>query len=223
VRKPRTDYGTIVLHWVLVASFCVALVSGLRIAMEEPGHAWLTLLDSILPSTQVWTAHIPAAVVLVTVALAYSIYMMRTGLWRRIRVDAARLRGLFSRGPARWGAVNVVLYWTFFGALSLQVATGALLYFGWRADSRVAGLHWYCTWIMLCYAILHILVHTALGGREQLLRIFRPGPIIKPPPPLDPVELLMLLAERDQKTPLRHGSGATGPPQSGARAPPPVG
>ena len=64
--KPRkTDYGTIVLHWLLVGAAGVAFVSGLRIATEAPDRTWLNLFDAILPRANVWTAHIEAAVVLV--------------------------------------------------------------------------------------------------------------------------------------------------------------
>ena len=32
MRRRKTDYGTIILHWLLVAAFGVAFVSGMRIA-----------------------------------------------------------------------------------------------------------------------------------------------------------------------------------------------
>ena len=65
IRNRKTDYGTITLHWTLVVSLVVALVSGLRIATEAPDRAWINLLDRMLPSSSVWTAHMPAALVLV--------------------------------------------------------------------------------------------------------------------------------------------------------------
>ena len=34
MKQRRTDYGTIILHWVLVGAFGVAFVTGLRIATE---------------------------------------------------------------------------------------------------------------------------------------------------------------------------------------------
>ena len=43
--RRKTDYGTIILHWVLVAAFGVALFSGLRIATEMPDQGWLDLFD----------------------------------------------------------------------------------------------------------------------------------------------------------------------------------
>ena len=38
-----------------------------------------------------------AAVVLVAMAMAYIVYMVRAGLGRRVQLDKVRLRGLFGR------------------------------------------------------------------------------------------------------------------------------
>src|SRR5690242_20418232 len=74
VRIRRTDYGTIILHWLLAGATVVAFITGLRIATEAPDHAWLNNIDWLLPRAHVWTWHMPAAVVLVGVAVAYMIY-----------------------------------------------------------------------------------------------------------------------------------------------------
>ena len=194
----KTDYGTIVLHWTLVASLAVALLTGLRIATETPDHAWVNLLDIVLPRRVVWTAHMPAAVVLVTVAAAYAIYLPLSGLARRVRLDRVRLIGLFGNRSARWGAINLVLHWAFFAILLLQLTTGGLLYFD-HAGPMLVRLHWFGTWAILAYAALHVFAHWKFGGAAQLMRMFRPAPLTPPPPPLDPVELLVLLAERTDR------------------------
>ena len=195
IRDRRTDYGTIILHWTLAASLVVAFLSGLRIATETPDRAWINLLDIILPRSAVWTAHMPAAVALVTVALAYAIYISLSGLARRLRLDRIRVTGFFGNRSARWGAINVVLHWMFLAILSLQLATGGLLYFD-RVAPVLVTLHWLGTWAILAYPALHVFAHWKFGGAAQLLRIFHPAPVSPPPPPLDPVELLVLLAER---------------------------
>ncbi len=195
-RDRKTDYGTVVLHWTLVASLVVAFATGLRIATETPGRTWINLFDLVLPRSVVWTAHMPAAVVLVTVALAYAIYISLSGLARRHRLDRTRMISLFGKQSARWGAITVVLHWACFAILLLQLATGGLLYFGYTTHI-LATLHWFGTWAILAYAAVHVFAHWKFGGAPQLLRIFRPAPIVPPPPPLDPVELLVLLAERD--------------------------
>ena len=77
MRPRKTDYGTIILHWLLVGAVGVALLSGLRIATEAPERAWLNWLDAVLPRANVWVPHMQAAVVLVAVSVAYAIYIDR--------------------------------------------------------------------------------------------------------------------------------------------------
>jgi hypothetical protein len=199
VRHRKTDYGTIILHWLLVAAFGIAFLSGLRIATEAPGRTWINLFDVVLPRESVWVAHMQAALVLVAVSLAYAIYLVRSGLVRRIRLDKVRLRGLFGRKQARLGAFNIVLYWVFFVTMLALLTSGGLLYFGFYAGHDVAELHWYGTWAILVLSGLHILAHYWIGGASQLLRIFRPTRLAAPPPRLDPIELLALLAEQSAR------------------------
>jgi hypothetical protein len=198
MRKRKTDYGTVILHWLLVAAFGVAFVTGLRIATEAPERSWINSFDAVLPQN-VWVMHMQAAVVLLTVAFAYTIYVRRSGLGRRIRLDKVRLRGLVSRGQARRGAVNILLYWVFFVTMLALMASGGLMYFGYCAGYDVATLHWYATWVVLGFAGLHVLSHLRIGGTSQLLRIFHPTGLSAPPPQLDAVELLTMLAEQSAR------------------------
>ena len=205
--KPRkTDYGTIVLHWLLVGAVGVAFVSGLRIATEAPDRTWLNLFDAILPRANVWTAHIEAAVVLVAVAIAHAVYLMRSGLSRRVRLDEARLRGLLGPKQPRLGAISVLMTWSFFIAIAALIVSGAMLYFGVLASYETAMVHWYATWIIPAFAVLHILVHVRIGGASQLFRVFRPERLPPPPAPLDAVELLALLVEKS--SPAAHAPDA---------------
>src|SRR6202048_4924815 len=213
MRKRKTDYGTIILHWLLVAAFGVAFITGLRIATEAPGRSWINLFDAVLPRESVWVAHMQASVVLVAVSLAYTIYLVRSGLGRRIWLDKIRLRGLFGGRQARLGAFNVVLYWVFFVTMLALIASGGLLYFGFYAGHDVATLHWYGTWIILAFSGLHVLAHYRVGGASQLLRIFRPTHLSAPPPRLDAVELLMLLAEQSARLAPESAQAYVGPPQ----------
>lgn len=208
MRKRRTDYGTVLLHWLLVGSLIVALATGLRIATEAPDHAWVTMLDGLLPRTMVWTAHMPAALVLAGATIAYAVYMILAGLGRRVQLDRVRLAGLFGRSQARWGAINVILYWVFYASLVSELVTGAMLYFGFAGHAMLA-IHWLGTWIILGYALSHVLAHWQLGGVSQLMRIFRPTRLVPPPPPLDAAELLVLLAE--------HTDLSTAPPGAPGR------
>src|SRR5712692_2718018 len=198
MRKRKTDYGTIILHWLLVAAFGVAFVTGMRIATEAPERNWINSFDAVLPQN-VWVMHMQAAVVLLAVAFAYTIYVRRSGLGRRIRLDKVRLRGLVGRGQARRGAVNILLYWVFFVTMLALMASGGLMYFGYFAGYDVATLHWYATWVVLGFSGLHVLSHLRIGGTSQLLRIFRPTGLSAPPPQLDAIELLTMLAEQSAR------------------------
>src|SRR5579859_4251232 len=106
MRRIRTDYGTVLLHAVLVAALGVAFLTGLRIATEAPDRRWINLFDWVLPSESVWTTHMQAAMVIVAIAIAYAVYIARSGLKRRIALDTIRMRGLFSRGSVQLGALT---------------------------------------------------------------------------------------------------------------------
>jgi hypothetical protein len=199
VRQRKTDYGTIILHWVFVAAFAVALVSGLRIAAESPERTWINLFDIVLPRDSVWLIHMQAAVVLVAVAIGYIVYLVRSGLGRRVQLDKVRLRGLFGRGQARLSALIALMYWIFFITMSVLLISGGLLYFGFYSGYDVARLHWVGTWVILAFVVLHVLTQYRSGGAAQLLRIFRPAPLPAPPPRLDAVELLSMLAEQSAR------------------------
>jgi hypothetical protein len=199
MKDRKTDYGTIILHWLMVGALGVAFVSGMRIATETPDRTWINLFDAALPRDSVWMAHMQAAVVLVAAALAYAVYLTRSGLSRRVRLDGVRVRGLFGRKGARLGALNIVLCWIFFIAMLALMISGGLLYFGLYAGHDAAALHWCATWVIVAFAVLHISIHYRIGGASQLLRIFRPALLPALPPRLDEIELLTLLAEQSAR------------------------
>ena len=199
MKQRKTDYGTVVFHWLMVLALIIAFVTGLRIATETPERIWINQFDALIPYERVWTTHMQAAVVLVGVSIAYAVYVIRAGLSRRVQLDRMRLRALLRPGAARGGAINVVLYWIFFISMGALIATGALMYFGYSAGTDVLLLHWYASWIIPLFAGLHVLTHYAVGGVSQLLRICRPAGLITPPPPLDAVELLTLLVEQTKR------------------------
>jgi hypothetical protein len=189
-RVRKTDFGTILLHWVLVITLTLSVGTGLRIAMDSPEHSWLVALDSILPLYTVWTWHIPAALVLVAVSVAYAAYVWQGGLIRRIRLDRMRLSGLLNRSrQVRWSSINIILYWVLFVTMIMEIATGTLLWLGYGRGIWVE-LHMWGTWIILGYAAAHILAHFALGGVNQLLRVVRPTKLGPPQKPFDPMEMV---------------------------------
>jgi len=189
-RVRKTDFGTILLHWILVITLTLSIVTGLRIAMDSPEHSWLLALDSFLPLYTVWTLHIPAALTLFAVSVAYAAYIWRGGLMRRIRLDKVRLQGLANRSKqVRWGSVNIILYWVLFVTMVMEITTGTLLWLGYGRGLWVE-MHMWGTWIILGYAVAHILSHFALGGFNQLARVLRPTKLGPRPKPFDPMDLV---------------------------------
>src|SRR5438445_13302773 len=82
-RPPRTDVGTLVLHWATAIAFTVSLFTGIRIAadaLSAPVSKWLS---PILPQGEIWTWHFLAGLTLFFCAAAYLIYMRRSGLAAR--------------------------------------------------------------------------------------------------------------------------------------------
>lgn len=202
-RVRKTDFGTILLHWILVITLTLSIVTGLRIAMDSPEHSWLLAFDSILPLYTVWTLHIPAALVLVAVSAAYAAYIWRGGLMRRIRLDRIRLQGLLNRSKqVRWGSINIILYWVLFVTMIMEITTGTLLWLGYGSGLWVE-MHMWGTWIILGYAGAHILAHFALGGVNQLARVFRPTKLGPPTKPFDPMELVAELLDPENATKIK--------------------
>ena len=90
-------------------------------------------------------------------------------------------------------------------------SAAALLYFGFYSGYDVAMLHWVGTWVILAFVVLHVLTQFKSGGVSQLLRIFRPAGLPAPPPRLDAIELLGMLAEQSARGTESKNAGA--PPE----------
>ncbi|MDB5563189.1 MAG: hypothetical protein JWN11_2607 [Hyphomicrobiales bacterium] len=189
-RLPRTDFGTVLLHWLIVAFLVVAMATGLRIASDVPGLGWLALFDSILPRENLWYWHLIGALGFTASFIAYITYILAARLGQRTRIDSTRLATLFRAGPPRWAAISVLLVWIVFGAFAVEIVSGILLYLGQAGWALL--LHRNMLWICLAFPFLHIIVHFAHGGVGQVLRIFRPARLVVPPRRPD---ILALLAE----------------------------
>jgi cytochrome b subunit of formate dehydrogenase len=217
-RRPirKTDFGTVLLHWTLVGLLLIALATGLRIALDGPHDlAWLHALDFLLPQTIVWTAHIPAGAALIALAISYALYISKGGLARRVRPDIARLKGIAGKASARYGALNILLYWMLFGALGVELVTGSMLYIGY--GGWAAEWHYAATWVIVGYVPAHIAIHYAIGGRWQLLRVLNPGRLAPRPAEFDPFELIAdLVAAKEQQAARRLAA-----PEAPRPSPPP--
>jgi len=194
-RWPRTDVGTVLLHWAAVAAVVVLAATGLRFTSDDVQFLWLRDLDGQLATENLWQRHMLAGYVLSVVAVAYAVHMSRARLLDRIRISAVRLQGLFGTPAARWPAINALLAWAF-----LVAALGACVT-GWLAYGGIAGpvlrIHLICTWVILAFPVLHLLALLRVGGVPHLARIFRPKRAEPPPEEIDLAHVVaQLLAEK---------------------------
>jgi hypothetical protein len=178
----KTDLGTVAMHWLLVGCLVLCVGTGLKIEADGPDALTPALLAGLLPADRVWLMHIAGGIGVLALAFAYPFYMRRAGLARRLAMDGARLRALLSGGAARWGAINVLLYWVLFAALGAQLVTGIMVFRG--TPGAILTIHKAVNWLVIAYAVAHIAAHAALGGVAQLARIVNPSPL--PVPSVNP-------------------------------------
>src|SRR5438477_3566199 len=83
-KPPRSDVGTIVLHWATAIAFVLSLLTGIRFATFGFTLPRLSQwLSPILPQGEMWTWHFFAGLALFFCASAYLIYLNRGGLMAR--------------------------------------------------------------------------------------------------------------------------------------------
>jgi cytochrome b subunit of formate dehydrogenase len=169
---PRSDVGTVVLHWIVAIAFLISLFTGIRIAADALKAPISQSLTPLLPYGEVWTWHFAAGLVLFFGSTAYAFYIRRSALAQRNA--AVKLRALLMRSPAamRWAAVNVILHWFIYGLVIVMFATGLILYLGYGA--WWVYVHSTAAFVGLGYIVIHVVAHYMYGGWMQLLRIFRP-------------------------------------------------
>lgn len=172
---PRSDPGTIVLHWTLAIAIIVSLATGLRLAADDNTLWFAKLISPILPQGEVWTAHFIAAFMVISGIIIYPLYLRFGNLQRRVAIKKTIVLTLSASPRLKWGAFNIILYWgLFFSIISLSI-TGVLLYFG--EGNWIVTIHYTSALIVMAYIVLHIFSHFAYGGFSQLLRLFRPRPL----------------------------------------------
>ncbi|HEX2727648.1 MAG TPA: ethylbenzene dehydrogenase-related protein [Beijerinckiaceae bacterium] len=173
---PRSDIGTVLLHWVVAAAMVASLVTGLRISADAPTAVISSFLSPILPQGEIWTVHFVSSLALVFTTTAYILYMARGGLKRRVSLKKLRVFTLPTAPKVRWGAANVALYWAFYLVLLTLTATGIALYLGF--GGWVVAVHAVCAFVTIGYVVAHLIVHFGYGGWQQILRIFRPTRLV---------------------------------------------
>ncbi len=173
--RPRSDVGTIFIHWAAVILVVVSLLTGLRIAADAHGALISRALDFMLPNGEVWTFHVFSGLSLFGCATAYVVYLYRAALAKRN--SPKRIRPLTMKAPARyrWQALNVLLHWLAFIAIITLMGTGAALYYGYGGGLVI--VHRVCALFLVAYILIHTFAHFMYGGVWQLLRLFRPAPL----------------------------------------------
>jgi cytochrome b subunit of formate dehydrogenase len=172
-RAPRTDTGTLVLHWVTAVAFIVCLFTGIRLAsdaLSAPVSKWLV---PILPQGEIWTWHFIAGLTLFFGASAYVLYMIRSGLTQRNAVKKTRVLAMNAPSAMKWAAVNVILHWFVYALVVFMFVTGIMMYLG--HGGWWVWLHSTAAFVGLTYIAVHIFAHFMHGGWQQLLRVFRPA------------------------------------------------
>jgi len=184
-QPPRSDVGTIFLHWVTAVAFVVSLFTGIRIAadaLSAPVSHWL---NPILPQGEIWTWHFLAGLTLFFAASAYLVYVWRSGLANRNALKKTRVMVMPVASKMRFGGLNVLLHWAAYLIVVLMTVTGVILYFGF--GGWIVSVHSYVAFIGLAYVFIHAIAHYLYGGWWQVFRVFRPAKLaltaaVKPKP-----------------------------------------
>ncbi len=172
-KPPRTDVGTIILHWTTATALLVSLFTGIRIAADDlvaPVSKWLS---PILPQGEIWSWHYLAGLALFFCGSAYVAYVLRSGLAQRNSLRTTRVLTMTAPAKLKWSAVNAVLHWFLYGLVIFLTATGVILYLGY--GNWWVYLHSVAGFVMLGYIFAHVLSHYLYGGWWQIFRVFRPA------------------------------------------------
>ena len=160
---PKTDIGTIVLHWVVALAFIVSLFTGLRIAADAliaPVSQWLT---PILPYGDMWIWHFMSGLVLFFGASAYVLYVMRSGLIQRNAVKKTRVLAMPAppRNEMGGGQCDPALVRLWPDRLHVRAPARCSI------SATAAGgfyLHSTAAFVGLAYIFVHIVAHYMHGG-----------------------------------------------------------
>src|SRR4051794_14058236 len=175
-QPPRTDVGTLLLHWVTAIAFVVSLFTGIRIAADAlyaPVSQWLS---PVLPQGEIWTFHFYAGLTLFFCAAAYFIYMRRAALFSRNAFKKTRVMVMPVAAKMRFGGLNVLLHWAAYVIVGIMTVTGIFLYLG--HGGWLVQIHSYVAFIGLTYIFVHAVAHYLFGGWWQVFRVFRPAQLV---------------------------------------------
>lgn len=174
---PRTDVGTILIHWIASIACIINLVTGLRLAADQEFSVVWRAIAPVLPQGEIWSWHIISGLGLTFASTTYIVYMHRSGLMRRIALDKLRALTMPAPRQAKWGAINVLLHWALYALVVLQTVTAALLYLGYGGWNVT--IHSTAATFVLLYIAAHLIGHFGYGGWLQILRVFKPARLVR--------------------------------------------
>src|SRR5215212_19772 len=174
---PRTDVGTILIHWIASIACIINLVTGLRLAADQEFSVVWRAIAPVLPQGEIWSWHIISGLGLTFASTTYIVYMHRSGLMRRIALDKLRALTMPAPRQAKWGAINVLLHWALYALVVLQTVTATLLYLGYGGWNVT--IHSTAATFVLLYIVAHLIGHFGYGGWLQILRVFKPARLVK--------------------------------------------
>ena len=171
-KPPRSDIATIILHWSMTIAMVLSLITGLRISADHEGAVIAKWFEPILLQGEIWSLHVYSALALTVCIVAYTLYMLRSGLKRRISLRKTVVFSVPVAPKLRWGATNVILHWVLFAAVTTMVVTGVFLFLGY--GGWLVTVHYVAALVSVGYIVAHLFSHFMYGGLQQWLRLFRP-------------------------------------------------
>jgi cytochrome b561 len=176
-KPPRSDVGTIILHWTTAIAFVISLLTGIRMAT----FGWVLpslsqWLGPITPQGEMWTWHFLTGLALFFCSTAYLLYIMRSGLSPRNALKKIRIMLMPVSAKMRWQAVNIGLHWFVYVLITVMTVTGIILYLGY--GGWWVWIHSISAFVGFGYVFLHVLTHYLFGGWWQLFRLFRPSELV---------------------------------------------
>ena len=171
-QPPRTDVGTIILHWTTAIALLVSLFTGIRIAADAVHAPFSKWLSPILPQGEIFSWHFLAGLALFFCGSAYAVYIARGGLAQRNSLKQARVLTLPAPARQKWSAVNVLLHWFLYALIVFLTGTGVILYLGY--GGWWVYVHSTAAFVSLTYIFIHVTGHYLQGGWWQIFRVFRP-------------------------------------------------
>ena len=174
--SPRSDAGTVLLHWLSAGTLLVSLLTGIRIAADNPAAIVSRWLTPVLPQGEIWTWHFLAGLALFFCGTSYLLYMRRSALSRRAAPKRLKVLLLPAAFKLKLAALNVALHWMLYCLVLVLTGTGIALYVGY--GNWLIYIHSTAAFLTLGYIPVHVLSHYLMGGVWQLLRIVRPVPLV---------------------------------------------